>query len=1296
MATHEDHPMKFFRPCDRRRLVPSRNRSTARRRPPARRRLNIEVLEDRRLLWATYVGGGDFLNNRYDNNPSPNPDAIWSFTNLSYSFANLLGAWNSALMTDAQKRAAVAEAMGLWTAVTPLTFFEMADPGTESPGALSGSVHDTGGQGNDYNPIGYPFLRWGHHNIDGAAGSTLAHARWPGDWGIHGDIHFDTGESFTVADFMETAAHEFGHALGMAHPLGDVLDYSTPPDGIEECPGDKPAVMDACNGTFTFTGPDGSFLYDDDVAGIRSLYGAGLGYVIDVTGALHIYGTGGNDLLTVNISGGNLLASSQIIDGPFTGSFTRALNNGQTTVTSVHVHGLFGGDILRIGDNDANIPIFGYGGFGDDFLDVQQVNRVLDRATGDIRFDGGDGLDWAALFDTGNPDPDAYAVTSTAVTRPSFGDEFRLYYGSTTEDVVLHAGVAQNTINITSTMAAGKFYLHNAGGADIVNIGSNGSLAGILGDVEINNQPALSTININSGNSTAKTVFLDGDANYSWLTGAAPGDIFWKNAETFTVHYTTGPSADSIGVVRTFRPFNLNSTGGNDHIVFGNPVQGMQGMAANLAIAATGGAPVITFNDLASATGRAINISTVDDGAYRQVDGFAPGWVKFTTATSVTLQMGSGADAVRVAGLTALIPIHMQGGGGGDALTVDDSYEGDVGPHWFNLYGDRLERTLLIHPVFNPPHSVHFANVESVTYRGASNTHRYNVHAVPVQTTIYGSDDANIGDKFTVFPRGASGAAAVAGNIAIFGRGGVDAIDVDDSDSPSGAVWSIYNPFDTPGNIQWQSFQVAGGGFISSNKDVEKTNLLGSQGADILNFSSYLNGSELRVDAGGGDDSFNMGVSTPEGSITANLAAFFRPLPFFDYKSGPGTDSFNIFNGNNPNGWLYTRSNASVFAQESVPGGYFATFASDAENVIISGGAQPNQFYVFESPAGSFTSLYGGNGRDVYRLGDDTAGADNIRGLVIVQPSAGNDTVIVNDVAETSNVAVHVDGDHIGAHPSDHDLFGPGGRLHYAGLAAEVVLQLGAGSDLVDAIPSADKTLILQGNNPTTPGGDVLQLQLGGLTNPVVGPHPVLANTTRYTFDNAASVSYSGFETVTTSTAVRVDFNNDGFIDGNDLAIWKGNFGMAGGAVAADGDADADVDGADFLAWQRRRGPVAVVAAAPAGIALAAARTSPTVSTSEASPDELASLAAAAASSASAGRSDRRNWFAAKDRALASFLTPARRRTDPSHLSSARAPGSLFAAWRLSAINAPGTQSEPAEDLAAYTAALDDALARIL
>ena len=56
------------------------------------------------------------------------------------------------------------------------------------------------------------------------------------------------------------------------------------------------------------------------------------------------------------------------------------------------------------------------------------------------------------------------------------------------------------------------------------------------------------------------------------------------------------------------------------------------------------------------------------------------------------------------------------------------------------------------------------------------------------------------------------------------------------------------------------------------------------------------------------------------------------------------------------------------------------------------------------------------------------------------------------------------------------------------------------------------------------------------------------------------------------------DFNEDGMVDGADLAQWRGDFGETTGG-GSDADNDGDSDGADFLAWQREFGMTSAIPA---------------------------------------------------------------------------------------------------------------------
>lgn len=92
--------------------------------------------------------------------------------------------------------------------------------------------------------------------------------------------------------------------------------------------------------------------------------------------------------------------------------------------------------------------------------------------------------------------------------------------------------------------------------------------------------------------------------------------------------------------------------------------------------------------------------------------------------------------------------------------------------------------------------------------------------------------------------------------------------------------------------------------------------------------------------------------------------------------------------------------------------------------------------------------------------------------------------------------------------------------------------------------------------------------------------------------------SYLAHEVILSVSAATVyaaaDFNEDGFVDGDDLDIWRSGLGITTGATRAQGDANGDfaVDGRDFMIWQRglnHAGPLGSLTPPvpePAGIAL--------------------------------------------------------------------------------------------------------------
>jgi len=174
---------------------------------------------------------------------------------ITYSYSNLLdGRMNN--LPPATIRSIIEEALGRWAAVAPLRFNEVPDRGP-TPSTT------------DYNGSGLPMMRFGHLAIDGP-NNILAYAYYPGLNGLSGDVFFDRAERWALSpsggiDLLEVAIHEIGHALGLAHePM---------PEN-----GGRAAIMNPIY-VGRFNGPGSSFLLPDDVAGIRALYGTGVGWV---------------------------------------------------------------------------------------------------------------------------------------------------------------------------------------------------------------------------------------------------------------------------------------------------------------------------------------------------------------------------------------------------------------------------------------------------------------------------------------------------------------------------------------------------------------------------------------------------------------------------------------------------------------------------------------------------------------------------------------------------------------------------------------------------------------------------------------------------------------------------------------------------------------------------------------------------------------------------------------------------------------------------------------------------------
>jgi hypothetical protein len=189
----------------------------------------------------------------------------------------------------------------------------------------------------------------------------LAHAYRPGDGGLNGDLHFDISETWTFGsgggppyDMMETAAHEIGHAIGLDHESVN------------------PALMVA-NYAGRYSGSGTGFLLQDDINGIQSLYGSGLGYVMDVFGNMWVGGTSGSNTINVNY---NSSTNEITVTSSGFGGFTHSAAG----ITKLRILGSSGSDVIEV--NSVPFTVEVDGGTGTDVLSsLAAVRPTSSRST---------------------------------------------------------------------------------------------------------------------------------------------------------------------------------------------------------------------------------------------------------------------------------------------------------------------------------------------------------------------------------------------------------------------------------------------------------------------------------------------------------------------------------------------------------------------------------------------------------------------------------------------------------------------------------------------------------------------------------------------------------------------------------------------------------------------------------------------------------------------------------------------------------------------------------------------------
>ncbi len=1064
------------RPLQRTESVQRRSR---RGRRIGRALLGVESLETRRMLF--------------------NVGAPWGVSNLSYSYSNFTDfapGWAVGLSrVDMQN--AVEEAMGVWTAVTPLRIFQRVDSGPMPT--------DVGSNDTDYPVQTHPTFRWGHHFIDGspATPNVLGHGNFPGTTGIAGDVHYDDGNTFTIDGMLELGAHEFGHAIGMQHANGNVVGTVLPPA--------FPAIMHAViggRGTWDYNGLETGYLLADDIAGVTSLYGAGLGYVIDIFGELNVYGGAGDDLLSVDYFNGNVIVTSTVINSGVTRSFSRPINDGQTTINSIQLHGMGGSDILRV-VNSSGLRVNAYGGAGDDVFDVGFASNNLGNV-GETQFFAGDGNDSVFAYDGNNTAGATYSVTSTRFDRPGWGGT---RFFDDAENRTLTTGNTANTVNVFNTSAGRQTTIANGGGAEVVNIGTNNSLQQIQGSVVIQNDPSFTTLNlINSADTVARTLAISQQAgNIGQLTGLAPGAIQWDNADIQAINITTGTGGDAVNVFGSSEAMLISNAGGRDTYNVGSSLDGLQGITGALTLRAFFGtdSPLI-LNDANSNVARNVTMSvnTVNLIDYT-IGGLAPANITYRDFGEVTIFEGLAGDTfnfnARIGhrvnvlggggndifswgainnyseglGGTFVSAVFLDGGIGVNTLAVNDTSR--TAATTYQLFEDRF---LSRDPVgFASGADFNYDNMGTINIDANNLLNQLAVFSVSSDIVTQVTFRLNGGnDVVDLNPHDLAGNLTLNGGLGISGGTGTDLFRVQDGSASSPIDYAFSNP---TGSFT-QNLAGLGTAWFGSS-EIENWEIYAGSGNDTFAMNQWTSGRSLGIYGGEGDDELNFGND--------NVAALITSISAFGFDGQGGFDTWNMLNGSGTGNWTYTRS-ASLIAASRVSPTYTLNLSeARVERVAIRSGSGADLMRVNAVSAGAQLDFQGGAGYDQLLLGNASNSVEGIQGPVSFDGQTDGGFVVVNDQADATGDTFHLDQTSLGAR-AGNNLFGPGGSLQFAGVTnlvstAGMNINLGSGSDVAFAQPLLNATTVINFNGQNSAAGlesvgDAINLALAGVDDYVI------------------------------------------------------------------------------------------------------------------------------------------------------------------------------------------------------------------
>ncbi|HEY1686787.1 MAG TPA: hypothetical protein VGG19_18645 [Tepidisphaeraceae bacterium] len=774
--------------------------------------------------------------------------------------------------------------------------------------------------------------------------------------------------------------------------------------------------------------------------------------------------SGDTTLASLTLDLGNAANGLTISGTPATATTTVNANDGGNGIT---ITGTSGALVINTGPGDDGItvqaiggPTTIYTGAGDNTVNVSSASDTLTSIQGLLTIDGTGGTTTLLITDSG--DSHAATGTLTASTLTGFGMatagmaysnilSLVVYLGSggtnitvastsatqqtdidasTGNDTItlasdssltyIFAGTGNTTVNIQGTSAQTNV-LTATGGHDTINIGNNGSVSGIGGDIEITGD-GMDVVTVDdSASITAKATPL---LTATDLRNLSTGDINYSRVASLTIKL--GTAADTFTIANTgsttLTTIDLGTAA--DHVIVDNDsdtttintndptnvIDILNTTAPTSIVSPVGATDIINIGDNGSLsailfpitiTGDGNDTVNIDDSAdtnavtatlsATSLIGMAPAEIDYSAIATLNLNFGSGSDSLAVTN-TATSTTNINMNGGNDSVSLQQ----DAGPTNINMGTGN--------------------NTLAIQATGAATT---------VTTPTGGATSTTLGDANIVD--------GITAPLSITGSGS-DSLVVDDQANPNTKSVTMTNGTLTgliPQTLTYSGIATlivnlgTGGNFlvVSSTPAATSTTFNTGSGSDFVTIGATSG--PLTINTQGGNNAIDIG-----GLFGSTLAAITGAVNL-------NGDNFDVLTIDET---YQTTADTGVVTPTTITGLSPATITySDIKTLLMTLGSSTNVISVTGTSSSSTVSA--GAGQDNI---DVSSGAPNAGGTLgqITNPlyviGNGDDNLTLDDSGDTAGKTVTVTNKQVAGASS--------APINYSGLNT-LSLLLGSGDD---------------------------------------------------------------------------------------------------------------------------------------------------------------------------------------------------------------------------------------------------------